>query len=134
MARKMRDVTNAELAILEVLWDRGEATIRQLTDVRYPTGTLSDYATVKKLLGRLEAKGYVGRDRRSAAHVFAARVDRDQLVGLRLQALAENLCGGSRVPLLMHLLQTTRLTREERRELDSLLDELAQERRKRSRS
>jgi hypothetical protein len=59
MGRKPRDVTDAELAILQVLWDRGSATIRALTDARYPPGGPSDYATVKKLLARLESKGIV---------------------------------------------------------------------------
>ena len=49
------DVTDAELAVLQTLWEQGEATIRQLTDVLYPEGKAAHYGTVQKLLERLEA-------------------------------------------------------------------------------
>lgn len=132
MARKRRDVTDAELAILEVLWDRGRATIRQVTEVVYPSGTASDYATVKKLLTRLEHKAYVSRDDRDAAHVFEARITRNDLLGRRLDALAGELCGGSRMPLLMSLVHTQPLTEAEREELRRFLDELIRARPKRT--
>ena len=63
MGRPAQDITESELGVLRVLWDRGAATIRQLTDVLYPRGEAAQYATVQKLLDRMEAKGYVRRDR-----------------------------------------------------------------------
>src|SRR5262249_5258256 len=113
MPRTPQDITDAELAILEALWERGPATIRQLTDLLYPDGGTAQYATVQKLLERLEAKGGVRRDRRQAVHVFAAVLDRDQLIGRRLRAVADKLCGGSLTPLLTHLVQATRLSARE---------------------
>ena len=124
MARTPQDVTETELAVLQVLWDRGPATIRQLTDVLYPDGGPSHYATVQKLLERLESKGFVARDRRPAAHTFAAAVGRGELIGRRLQAVAEQLCGGSLTPLLTHLVRAQRLSAQERQELRHLIDEL----------
>ena len=130
MARTPQDVTDAELTILQFLWDRGEATTRELTDVIHPEGTASHYATVQKLLERLEDKGCVGRDRHGAAHVFAAVVGRDELIGRRLQSVAEKLCGGSWTPLLTHLVQSEKLSAVERQELRDLIDELDQQARK----
>jgi predicted transcriptional regulator len=124
MERTPQDVTDAELAVLQALWDRGPATIRQLTDALYPEGTEAQYATVQKLLERLEAKRHVIRDRASHAHVFRARTDRDALVGHRLRAMAEKLCGGLMAPLLTHLLRAETLTAKERKELRNLIDEL----------
>ena len=89
------DVTDAELAVLQALWEQGEATIRRLTDALYPEGKAAHYATVQKLLERLEAKGCVRRDRAPWPHRFTAAVDRDTLIGWRLRATAEKLCGGS---------------------------------------
>ena len=63
MPRTPRDVTETELAILQILWERRRATRRQITDVLYPGGDDAHYATVQKLLERLEAKGYVGHER-----------------------------------------------------------------------
>jgi predicted transcriptional regulator len=126
MARTPQDVTDAELAILEVLWKDAPATIRQITNNLYPQGGISPYATVQKLLERLEGKEFVVRTRGPAAHTFTAAIDRDELIGRRLQATAEKLCGGSLTPLLMHLVKTKRLTARERQELRSLIDDLDQ--------
>jgi predicted transcriptional regulator len=79
---------------------------------------------VQKLLDRLEAKGCVERDRSGWAHVFRAAIDRDELIGRRLQAVAEKLCGGSLTPLLTNLVRSKRLTARERRELRKLMNEL----------
>ncbi len=124
MARTPQDVTDAELAVLNVLWDGGPATIRQITDALYPRGGVSKYATVQKLLERLEADGYVRRDRTASVHVFAATVSRDDLIGRRLRSLADKLCGGSMTPLLSHLLQSQPLSSEERQSLRELIEEL----------
>ena len=124
MRRSPDEVTETELAMLQVLWDHGPSTIRQLTDALYPEGGVAQYATVQKLLERLEAKGCVRRDRGAAVHVFAADIRRDELIGRRLRAVAEKLCGGSLTSLLTHLVQTTRLSARERQELRDLIDEL----------
>jgi BlaI family transcriptional regulator, penicillinase repressor len=123
MAHDFPDVTEAELAILEVLWDRGRATIRQITDELHPRSGASRYATVQKLLDRLEAKGCVQRDRTLFVHQFEAAIDRDTLIGRRLRAVAQTLCGGSFTPLLTHLARVKPLTDEERKTLRALIDD-----------
>jgi predicted transcriptional regulator len=124
MARTPQDVTDTELSILQALWDRQPATIRQLTDVLYPRGLHSHYATVQKLLDRLEAKGFVRRRRGDGPLEFEATIGRDELIGRKLEDVAEKLCGGSLTPLLTHLVRTRRLTSRERRELRDLIDQL----------
>ena len=119
-----QDVSEKELAVLQFLWDHGSATIRQLTDALYPAGTDVHYATVQKMLERLETKGHVARDRRSHAHRFTALTDRTALVSHRLRAVAEQLTGGLMAPLLTHLVRAESLTPKERQELRQLIDEL----------
>jgi predicted transcriptional regulator len=125
MARTPQDVTTAELAVLQVLWDQGSATIRQLTE-RLNDGSCStaQYGTTQKLLDRLEAKGCVRRDRSGPVHLFTAALVREELIGRRLRDVAEKLCGGSLTPLLTHLVRTRRLSDRERRELRDLIAEL----------
>ena len=127
MPRPSQDVTEAELAVLEVLWDQGQAPIRTITDAIYSEGGASRYATVQKLLERLEAKGCVARDRTSSVHVFSPAVERDDLIGRRLQAVAETLCGGSLTPLLTHLVKAKALSAAERKKLRELIDGLDRE-------
>ena len=85
MGRPAQDITESELVVLRFLWDRGAATIRQLTDVLYPEGGAAQYATIQKLLDRMEAKGYVRRDRTLYVHLFEAVLNRDELIGRRLR-------------------------------------------------
>ena len=114
MAREAQDITEAELALMQRLWDAGRASIRQLTDALYPDGGPAQYATVQKQLERLEAKGLVTRDRSLYVHVFSAAVDRDELIGRRIRTMAEKLCGGSLVPILSHLARSKGLSAKER--------------------
>ncbi len=128
MKGQHQDVTEAELAVLQSLWDGGAATIRQLTERVYNEGGPSVYATVQKLLDRLESKGIVVRDRRGAVHVFRAAINRDELIGRRLRAVADSLCGGSLSPLLTHLVEGRGLSELERRELRTLIEKLDRKR------
>ena len=124
MARMPRDITETERAVLEVLWDRGSATIREITDVVYPAGAHAQFATVQKLLERLEGKECVSCDRTGSVKRFAATLDRDDLLGRRLQAIVEDLCDGSWTPLLTHLARNRKLSAKERQSLRRLVDEL----------
>src|SRR6516162_7682551 len=126
MTRTPQDVTDAELAVLRVLWERGTATRRQLTDVLYPDGGPAHYTTVQKLLERLEAKGYVTPERSGSTVAFQAAVDRDGLVSRRLQDVADTLCEGSLTPLLTNLIRAGQLSQPQLDQLRGLIDELRQ--------
>jgi predicted transcriptional regulator len=129
MAHEALSVTDAELTILEVLWNRGAATIAELTSAIYGKRTTSRYATVQKLLERLEAKGCVARDRSSFAHRFMAAIGRDELIDHRLRDVAEKLCEGSLTPLLLHLVGATRLSPSQRKRIHQMIDEAEARRR-----
>ena len=115
-------LTDAEFAVLEPLWHEGPQTIRQLTARLYPGQSTSDYATVQKLLERLEAKRCVKRDRSALAHVFRATIARERLIDEQLQQIADRLCDGSLVPVLNQLVRQVPLSRDELAELKELLD------------
>ena len=125
MARRPQDVTDAELDVLRGLWDDGPATIRTLADRLYPGGGTSEYATVQKLLERLEDKGHVAHRSEGRQNVWSARVQREDLVARRLRDTAEQLCDGSLTPLLTHLVSAGRLSRDELLELRRLVDRLS---------
>ena len=123
----MRDpiqVTEAELAVLRVLWKRQPATVRELTDRLYPGGDTAHYATVQKLLDRLQAKGCVDRRREGRANVFTAVVDRGRLIADRLRLVADQFTGGALAPLLSHLVSGAELSRDDIQDLRTLVDSL----------
>ncbi|MBM81999.1 MAG: penicillinase repressor [Planctomycetaceae bacterium] len=124
MARTPQDVTETELSILNQLWDLESATVRQLVDILHPDGGSSEYATVQKLLERLQSKKYVTRNRDVWPHVFEATVGRDELIGRRLQNTADQLCNGSLQPLITNLVRSKKLSTDELQSLREYLDEL----------
>jgi predicted transcriptional regulator len=130
MPRPAQDVTDAELAILQVLWDRGRSSVRELTEQLYADYSSSQHATVQKLLERLEAKDCVRRNRDIWPHLFEAAIDRGDLIDRKLQQAADKLCDGSIQPLLTHLVKGARLSAAERKSLRSLLDELEKDSKK----
>lgn len=124
MARTPRDVTEAELAVLRVLWDGGPASVRDIAAELTTRGAPAQAATVQKLLERLEGKRWVARDRTGPVQRFRPTADRDDLIGRRLRGIADELCDGSIAPLLSHLVQAERLTTTDRRALRDLIDRL----------
>ncbi len=127
MASKGRDVTEAELAVMQVLWLHGGRTIREVAAMLDEANQDAYYATVKKLLERLEAKGFVRRKPQGIAYLYEAMVGRDELVGQRLRTLADSLCEGSVTPLLTQLAQHERLSKKQQTALLALIGELAAE-------
>ena len=135
MTRRLpRDATDTELAILQVIWDRGEATRRDIADVLYPGGAAAHYATVQKLLERLEGKGFVRRRREGGILNFTAAVEREALIQHRLHEVAEKLCGGSLTPLLMNLMHSKPLDSSELEELQALIGDLRKQAKARGKS
>src|SRR5262249_40871991 len=121
--RQLASIPDAELKVMEELWRRGEATIRDLRDALYPQGGSSKFATVQKLLARLGAKKLVRRRKNEANWVFHAVVARNDLIGGELRRVADRLSGNSLAPLLTYLVEAGELTSKERVHLRNLLDE-----------
>lgn len=129
-ADEIPDVTEAELAVMEQVWQAPGVTIRAIADELYPGGGVAHYTTVQKLIERLEGKGFLRRDSSQMAHRFTAIVPREELIGRRLKAMAEKLCGGSMTPLLTSLVESSKLTAKEIDELRALIDRAARKRKR----
>jgi predicted transcriptional regulator len=124
MARGRPNVTDAELEVLKLLWEQGVSTIRQLTDRLYPDGGTAHYATVQKLLERLESKRHVRRRLEGRVNVYRALVDRRRLIEDRLRETADRLCEGSLTPLLTQLVGSAELSPAELTQLRKLVRRL----------
>ena len=121
---KLDQVTETELSILQVIWEEGEPTSRDIADALYEEVTDPKLASVQKLLERLEGKGCIERDRSERAHRFRSRISQGDYLKHRLQSLADRLCGGSIAPLMSTLLQSKGISRKEQAELRELIDQL----------
>ena len=121
---KLDQVTETELSILQVMWEQGEATSRDITEALYDEVTDPKVASVQKLLERLESKGCIERDRSERAHRFRPLVSHEEFLQYRLQSLADRLCGGSIAPLMSSLLLAKGISKKEQKELRELIDQL----------
>lgn len=115
-------LANAELAVMEVLWDEDRATARAIRDRLYPDATKAQHGTVQRLLQRLEDKGFVTRDRALPVHLFEAAISRERYASSQLESLADKLTGGSIAPLLTHLVENDRISERDIESLRRLLD------------
>ena len=115
--------TEGELEILHVLWTRDGCTVREVHDVLRPNiGT--GYTTTLKLLQVMHAKGLVKRDDAQRAHVYRAAVSKERTQKRFLVDLVQRVFEGSSSQLVLHALGSQHASREELREIRSLLNKL----------
>jgi predicted transcriptional regulator len=113
--------TSAELAILQILWQRGPSTVRDIHnawDQQNPVG----YTTVLKLLQIMTEKGLVERDERARAHVYKATSDREQTQSHLVRDLVDRVFGGSAAQLAMRALSERKASKKEIAEIREMLD------------
>lgn len=119
---KLPKPTDAELAILAVLWEQGPSTVRQIQEVMdraRPTG----YTTVLKLLQIMTDKGLVQRDERERSHVYRPRLSQDQTQRQLLGDLLDRAFAGSTARLVMQALSSRKASSEELAAIRKLLDD-----------
>jgi predicted transcriptional regulator len=115
--------TDAELAILRVLWSRGPSTVRQVHEAlsrERETG----YTTVLKLMQIMTEKGLVERDESERTHVYQARFTQEQTQERLVSDLLEKAFGGSASQLVMRALAAKPASADELAQIRRLLDEL----------
>jgi BlaI family penicillinase repressor len=109
-----------QLAIMHVLWDRGEASVGEVRDALEPTRPLA-YTTVGTMLAKLEEKGQVAHRTEGRVHVYRARVSRDQVRRSMMTDLANRLFHGDVAEMACHLLHGAAVTRDDLAQLKSLI-------------
>ena len=126
MGSEKANISEGELDVLKVLWERGPSTVREVNE-QLPRRRKWAYNTVLTLLTRLRDKGYVTSKKGGQSHIFDAAVSQSQLLRQRAGELADQLCDGAASPLVHALVQGARFTPDEIQQFRNLLDELEQE-------
>jgi BlaI family transcriptional regulator, penicillinase repressor len=112
--------TEAELAILRALWQRGPSTVRQVHEALNPVKK-TGYTTVLKFLQIMTEKGLVSRDEQPYAHVYAARLPKEQAQRTLLADLLDRAFEGSMSGLVLRALSMRKATPEELSEIRKIL-------------
>jgi BlaI family transcriptional regulator, penicillinase repressor len=119
--------TDAELAILRILWDRGPSTVRQVHDILGRERPAA-YTTALKLLQIMIEKGLVERDERDRTHVYRARLSEETTQRQLVRDLVDRAFGGSSMKLVMQALATRRASPDELRDIRKAIDGARNER------
>jgi len=114
--------TDAELAILRILWERGPSTVRHVHDV-LARDRQAAYTTALKLLQIMTEKGLVERDERDRTHVYRARFGEEQTQRQLVRDLVDRAFGGSAMKLVLQALASKRASAEELRDIRKAIDQ-----------
>ena len=112
--------TNAELQILNALWDLLEGTVEDVV-AHLPLSPPANYKTVQSLLRIMERKGLVRHTARGRAFVFTARLTRDEVGGNLAKHLVDRTFRGSAPALMMNLLDRNSVSEQQLDELEALI-------------
>lgn len=124
MAKRPLTIPDSELDVLKVLWDRGQATVREVLETLRAAGRQWSYATVATLLDRLETKGVVTSDRSELAFVYRPAITTQEVRQKRVNNLVEKLYQGEPGLLVLHLLKSHPLDARQAKEVRSVLEEM----------
>jgi predicted transcriptional regulator len=119
--------TAAELEILNVLWELGAATVREVHGELERRQTVG-YTTVLKLLQIMAEKGLVARDEKDRAHVYRPSLKREETQGQIVGDLLDRVFGGSAAQLVLRALSDRKASKQEIAEIREMLDSIEQER------
>ena len=119
--------TEAELDILQVLWERGPSTVREVHESLYGDDG-AGYTTALKLMQIMHGKGLVERDDSQRAHVYRAAINKQRTQKRYLADMVQRLFNGSASELVLHALGShPGASREELKEIRALLNRIESE-------
>ena len=115
--------TESELEILQVLWEKGTASVREVHEELAKSKDVG-YTTTLKLMQIMFEKGLVKRDATFKTHIYEAQVSRDKTQKHLLNKMIDTLFGGSPTQLVLQALGNHKASEEELEEIQQLLNNL----------
>ena len=123
---KRKKPTKSELEILSVLWEKGEATVREVFEVINPQKGTS-YTTVLKLMQIMFEKGLVERNEEKRAHVYTAKIKQNETGKQMLDEVMNKVFGGSALKLVQQVLENETTSAEEMTEIRKMIEQAERE-------
>jgi BlaI family transcriptional regulator, penicillinase repressor len=113
-------LTEQELEIMKVVWQRGSATVRDVYEELLTRRKIA-YTTVMTMMGILEQKGHLKKSADERAYVYTPAQPQHEVVGSMVQDFVRRVFNGSATPLLVHLIEDQKISPEELDEISRLL-------------
>src|SRR5215471_3845074 len=121
MKPKKTVLTDQELEIMKIVWDRGSATVRDVYEALLARRKVA-YTTVMTMMGILEKKGHLRREQVDRAYVYRAARPQKRVIGEMVREFIDRVFNGSAEPLLVHLVQDRHLSAAELEEIRRLME------------
>jgi BlaI family transcriptional regulator, penicillinase repressor len=121
------DLSSAEFEVMNILWNKGRATVREIQSTLGDERKLS-YSAISTLLGRMREKGYVEAKAKDFAYEFRPLVKRQQVVRRKLDDLVHKILGGDVSPLAAYIAENRSLTPEQIKVLEEIAGSAEEER------
>jgi predicted transcriptional regulator len=118
---KSATLTEAELRIMNVLWDKGPATVHEVLQA-LPSKPNLAYNSVLTIIRILETKGYVKHVKDKRAHIYMSRIDREDATRFEVRHLVSRFFGNSHERLLLNILEESSIDAEELARVRELLE------------
>jgi BlaI family transcriptional regulator, penicillinase repressor len=122
MRRRSSTLTEQELEIMKIVWERDSSTVRDVYETLLERRKVA-YTTVMTMMKILEQKKYLKKTQVDRAYIYRPTQPKGQVIGAMVKEFVNRVFNGSAQPLLVHLVEESKLSREE-------LEEIAQLRRK----
>ena len=121
-SRKAPPLSRAQREVMELIWDAGEASVQEITEKLNEQRPVARN-TVRTLMERMEAKGWLEHRSEGRSFIYSATVPREESLGQRVKDMVEKACGGNPEKLMMALLDYRGLSEEEAERIRKMLDE-----------
>ena len=115
-------LTNQELEIMKIVWNRGSSTVREVYEELLKRRKIA-YTTVMTMMGTLEHKGRLRKSEQGRAYVYRPVEGQTEVVGSMVQEFVKRVFNGSARPLLVHLVESMEVDGDQLEEIRSLLKE-----------
>ncbi len=115
--------TESELEILNILWDKGPSTVRDVHEI-LEKNKEAGYTTTLKLMQIMHDKTLLKRDVSNRSHVYTANVSQEKTQGQYVKRLIDNVFNGSASQLVMQALGNHKTNRKELNEIKKYLEEM----------
>jgi BlaI family transcriptional regulator, penicillinase repressor len=120
MRRASSSLTDAELEIMHVVWRLGHATVRDVYETLRQSRKVA-YTSVMTMMKILDQKGHLTKSRSDRAYVYEPAKPRVEVLGGMVRDFVDRVFHGAAKPLLVHLVEEKRLSREDVEEIRRLL-------------
>jgi len=117
-----KPLTELELEIMQVLWDLERGTVREVYEVLLERRKIA-YTTVMTMMGILEGKGHLRRRKEGRAFLYIPTRPRQKVIASMVDEFVSRVFGGSARPLVLGLAKDKKLSAEDLREIERILEE-----------